>query len=122
MKTLELSNTDLKISNHNFVVLDDRNTLKQRIQNRLSLFLGEYSLEPNLGIDWLSFMTLRPDVEAIKKAVRSELLSDTEITGINSLEIIVIDTPEKEVQYNKPRRTSIIEYSVNTIYGVITNG
>jgi hypothetical protein len=49
MKTLQITNKDIAISNHNFVVLGDSNTLKQRIAHRLSLFLGEFSLEPSLG-------------------------------------------------------------------------
>lgn len=121
MKTLQLTDRDLILSNHSFVVLDDRDTLKQRIQNRLALFLGEFSLEPTIGMDWFTLKEYRYNTDEILKAVRSEILKDSEVVSINSLEVIFIDTPEKVQLYNKPRRSLIINWSVNTIYGVVAN-
>ncbi|MCB1176512.1 MAG: hypothetical protein KDK36_02930 [Leptospiraceae bacterium] len=122
MKTLQLTDRDLTISNYNFIELDDENTLKQRIKNRLALFLGEFSLEPNEGMDWFTLKEYAYNTDEISKAVRSEILRDTEVVSINSLEVIFIDTPEKVKQYNLPKRSVLINWNLNTIYGVVTNG
>lgn len=119
MKTLQMGDRDLVLSNHNFAVLNDRDTLKQRIENRLSLYLGEFSLEPNIGMDWFSLRSRYPDGR-ISDAVRAELLKDSEIKEIISLSVILIDTEEKARLYNKPIRTALIGYDVNTVYGSVS--
>ena len=121
MRTLQVIDRDLAISNHNFIVLSDRERLKQRIAHRLALFLGEFSLEPSLGLDWFTLKEYRYNTEEIVKAVRTEILKDSEVVSINSLEVILIDTPEKVQQYNKPRRTVLINWSVNSVYGTVAN-
>jgi hypothetical protein len=117
MKTLELIDRDLNLSNHSFVMLDDRATAKQRIFNRLLLYLGEFSLEPSIGMDWFSIRENKLPKEQIEKSIRSELLKDSEVTGIESIEVILIDTTEKANFYQKELRTAIIKLFVNTIYG-----
>jgi hypothetical protein len=121
MRTIQITDRDLVLSNHNFVVLDNTNTLKQRIQNRLALFLGEFSLEPSLGLDWFTLKEYRYNTEEIVKAIRTEILKDSEVVSINSIEVILVDTPEKVKLYNKPRRTVIINWNVNSIYGSVSN-
>lgn len=117
MKTLLMTNQDLALSNHSFVTLDNKNTLRQRVVHRLALFLGEFSLEPNLGLDWFGFQTSSD--EEIKKAIAKELLKDNEITSIISIDVLRIDTFEKAKQYNKPIRTILVNCRLNTIYGEI---
>lgn len=121
MRTLQLIDGDIAISNHNFVVLNDRNTLKQRIQNRLALYLGEFSLESSLGVDWFLLKEYKYNEDEIKKAILKELTKDSEIIGINSLEIVFVDTPEKVRDYGKPRRSILINWNVNTLYGEVSS-
>lgn len=117
MKTLLMTNQDLALSNHSFVTLDDKNTLRQRVAHRLALFLGEFSLEPNLGLDWFGLQTSSD--EEIKKAIAKELLKDNEITSIISIDVLRIDTLDKAKQSGKPLRTIMVTCRVNTIYGEI---
>ena len=121
MRTLQLTNKDLNLSNHSFVMLDDRATLKQRIQNRFVLFLGEFSLSPNSGIDWFSLKESK-NLDEIQKAFIRDLLSDSEIIRVNSFEVIWIDSVEKAKEYKSEIRNVIINYSVDTVYGVVSGG
>lgn len=120
MKTLQMGDRDLVLSNHNFAVLNDRDTLKQRIANRLSLYLGEFILEPDIGMDWFSLHSVRQPETLIRDAVRAELLKDSEITEIRSLTVTLVDTEEKSRQYAKPLRTALVQYDVNTVYGSVS--
>ena len=102
-------------------MLDDRATLKQRIQNRFVLFLGEFSLSPNSGIDWFSLKESK-NLDEIQKALIRDLLSDSEIIRVNSFEVIWIDSVEKAKEYKSEIRNVIINYSVDTVYGVVSGG
>ena len=117
MKTLEMAYGDLVITNHNFVMLDNKNTLRQRISNRLSLYLGEFSLVPEEGIDWLTVLSVKYPKAQIGDAVIAEIKKDTEVVNVVSLEVIFIDTPELAKKYNKKMRTALINCKCNTLYG-----
>jgi len=127
VKTLQLVDGDLVLSNQNFVMLDDRATLRQRIFNRLALYLGEFSLAPDAGMDWFTLRANKispsPSLQRgeIEIAVRREILKDSEVTSINSLEVIVIDSVEKSRIYERPMRDCLINWNVNSIYGVVNN-
>lgn len=119
MKTLALLDKDLQITNHNFVKLNDRETLKQRIFNRLNLFLGEFELEPNAGVDWFELKEQKYNTKEIEKAISDEILRDDEVRNINSIEVIYIDSIEKVQEYKRPQRSLLIQFNLNTVYGIL---
>ncbi len=119
MKTLQLLDKDLKITNHNFVKLNDRETLKQRILNRLNLYLGEFILEPDTGLNWFELKDQKYNTSEIEKSIADEILKDEEILNLNSIEVIYIDSIEKVREYKRPQRTLLINYSANTVYGIL---
>jgi len=90
-----------------------------RLKNRILLYLDEWFLEPDEGIDWFDLRGIAPDPDAIKAAVKNALERDDEVTSVESVEIIAVDSVEKSAEYNKPLRTGIISASVNTVYGNI---
>jgi hypothetical protein len=120
MNTLELVNGDLHLVNNNFVIIDKSQSLKQRIINRLSLFLGEYQLDSEIGIDWFTLKSRKNNTIEIQNVIRKELTKDSEITSINSVEVTLIDSSEKAIFYSKPIRTALISIFINTIYGKLT--
>lgn len=114
MKTMQIANGDIQ-----FQYLSDRQTLSQRLTNRIALYLGEWSFIPEEGVDWFYLREKAIPVTEIEKAVRRAILNDSEVTGIESIEVILINTEELARQYNKPMRTTIINCRVNSVYGVL---
>ena len=120
MKTWELIDGDIILSNHSISILDKSNALKQRLQNKLNLFLGEFILEPNLGIDWFFNLDKKnPQLQQIESDVRREISSDPEITQLINLEVNYINTKQKSEDLKKPLRSLFISYKANTIYSVL---
>lgn len=115
MKTIEISDGDIQL----IAYLNDRQTLVQRLRNRISLYLGEWSFVPEEGVDWFYLREKAIPVTEIEKAVRRAILNDSEVTGIESIEVILINTEELAKQYNKPMRTAIINCRVNSVYGQV---
>ena len=113
MLSLSLVNKDIQLTK-----ITNENALKQRIQNRLSLFLGEWFLDATVGIDWFSVLD-KTNSQTIENLVRKELVKEENIVSINSISVIIIDSLEKAVTYNKPLRSALINYEVNSIYGVL---
>lgn len=113
MMTLSIVNGDIQLNK-----ISNATALKQRILNRLTLYLGEWFLDTSIGVNWFS-VSKNTDTAFIQNLITTELRKEENITQINSVEVILIDTPEKAKQYNKPRRSSIVNLSVNTIYGTL---
>ncbi|HMZ61089.1 MAG TPA: hypothetical protein PL048_20095 [Leptospiraceae bacterium] len=117
MKTVMLEDGDIVLNTGKPVLLADAEALKQRAENRLRLFLGEFSLSPESGVDWFSITAKKYPEKDIEKAVRKELLKDTEILSVDSVLIESADTSEKAAILNIPLRTAKVSYYCRTVYG-----
>ena len=117
MKTVMLEDGDIVLNTGKPVLLADAEALKQRAENRLRLFLGEFSLSPESGVDWFSITAKKYPEKDIEKAVRKELLKDTEILSVESVLIESADTSEKAAILNIPLRTAKVSYYCRTVYG-----
>ncbi len=93
--------------------------MQQRLRNRLRLHKNEWYLAAEEGIPWRSLTGRSTDTATIKRVIAQELRRDPEYKGMNSLDVILIDTPEKAEKYNKKLRTLIINFSVIGPYGTI---
>ena len=112
-----LEDGDIVLNTGKPVLLADAEALKQRAENRLRLFLGEFSLSPESGVDWFSITAKKYPEKDIEKAVRKELLKDTEILSVDSVLIESADTSEKAAILNIPLRTAKVSYYCRTVYG-----
>ena len=113
MVTLALANGDLQLTR-----ISNATALKQRIQNRLALFVGEWYLDSAAGVDWFSVLG-KSNVAAIDAVVRKELAREENIVSINSVSVVLIDSLEKSQTYNKPLGMALVNYEVNSVYGVL---
>lgn len=121
MTTLQLIENDIQ-----FTELSGKDCLKQRLQNRIALYLGEWSLEPTEGVDWFSVLGRRNVPTArYEELVRSAIIQDGEVIQIVGLNVDVLNSTEKVNEYfqrtGKSERLGkvIIEIEVDTIYGIV---
>lgn len=99
--------------------ITDSDAMEQRLRNRLKLYKGEWYLAPNEGIPWLQLKGKANNIDTMRKAIINELKRDPEVISIQSLDVILIDTPEKAEKYNKKIRTLIVNFSVSSPYGTV---
>jgi hypothetical protein len=102
------------------VLIDGKTCLRQRLQNRLALFLGEWILDKTSGMDWLNLYQSK-NQNSIKRAIQTELLKDAEVTSIDSITLKLIETDEDVRLYNKPKRTLVVsELLIGSVYGSVS--
>lgn len=104
MTTLEIVDNDIT-----FNMISAENCMKQRIINRLKLFLSEWFLSEEEGVDWFSVLETRVSINYITSIIRRELEKDEEVHNVNDINIIA----------NNVTRQASIEFEVDSIYGVI---
>ena len=117
MKTVMLTDGDIVLNLGSPILLSGADALKQRAENRLRLFLGEFSLSLTSGMDWFRLTSKKQPEKDIEKAVRAELLKDEEILSVDSISVTIADTNEKANELNIPLRTAKISYYCRTVYG-----
>lgn len=110
MKTLKVVNNDFVLESGRLVWLEGADALAQIVRNVLALFLGEWFIAPNNGIDWLGIFNqgrfLKPRIVAI---IRQNLLRRKEILKIAKLEI----------DFNRATREMTINFSCETTEGLL---
>lgn len=109
MKTLDIENNDLVYENGNLVMATGIDAIKIIMANRLKLWLGEWSLAPNSGVDWLGLMNQSNAVDPVRRieaALRDAILADSRITKISSMDI----------SFDRSTRT------ISATIGMITDG
>lgn len=84
---------DLDLSTGDIQMTDD---LAQKVAIRLRWFLDEWRLGPKLGLPYFQTILVKnPDIAAITRAIRSEVMKVDGISGVNNLSISII--PEKRL-------------------------
>ncbi len=85
---------------------NDLNAISQNISTRLNEFLGDCFWNISAGIDWFNLLGSKQKL-SLEIAVSTIILNTPEVTGLAEV-FISLDT----------NRSILIQYSVNTIYGV----
>ena len=63
-------------------------SVRQAIIIRLRWFLGEWRLGPLLGLDyWGTVLVKNPNLVKVRQAIRDEILSVEEVTGVNRVDL-----------------------------------
>lgn len=83
----------------------------QLVKNRLLTFLGEWKLNPNLGIPWTGVLDRSYDLQATKFAVQNTIETTRGVKSLNSLSLVA----------DKDTRLLTIEFSATSIYGPISS-
>lgn len=82
------SNGDLSIVNGSIELLRDGDALSQILTNKLKLFKGEFSLEPEEGLDWLTLLSSSVNAEEILAVqIRKLLLADSHVIAVEAIEL-----------------------------------
>lgn len=77
---------DLKVSETGDISLTE--SVRQAIIIRLRWFLGEWRLGPGNGLDyWGTVLVKNPNLVKIWQAIRDEIMSVEEVTGVNRVDL-----------------------------------
>lgn len=114
MMTLALASGDIQL-----VKISDAVALKQRIQNRLSLYLGEWFADVTAGVDWFS-VSKNTDTAFIQNLISKELRKEENITAINSIDVVIVNDEKTSRDLSLPIRSVRVTYSVDTVYGTVS--
>lgn len=77
---------DLKVSETGDISLTE--SVRQAIIIRLRWFLGEWRLGPGNGLDyWGTVLVKNPNLVKIRQAIRDEIMSVEEVTGVNRVDL-----------------------------------
>ena len=116
IKTLKVLNNDFVFSGGRLEVLTGIDALAQLTENRLKLWLGEWFLAPNDGIDYLGLFNQRSFLEKrFSLALRTQVLSDIRIKKIINMNIEV-DRGSRQVDVELNLESD--EGKFNVVFGV----
>ena len=71
LKTLQMIDGELVIQDGSPVWLTGAKAVRQRLENRLSLWKGDWFLDPELGIDWLDILDGAIDLQRLKVLIKN---------------------------------------------------
>lgn len=113
MRTFAIdSNGNIDVSKRTLVITNEIVALKEHIQQKYSMFLGEYFLDRRLGIPYYENILIKQyneiNVETILKRV---LFNIDDIYSINSF-VLDFDDPERNLD---------VEFSCTTKFGDLTS-
>lgn len=123
MKTLKIENNDLvyvKSQGPNdrspnrgrLVMLEGVDALRQILGNRLRLFLGEWDLAPDEGVDWLGLVDQKVFVRSsFLSEIRKALLKEPAVTRILSL----------DADFDPETRQVSIKFEVESKFGNLSD-
>ncbi|PJZ24400.1 hypothetical protein CH352_14430 [Leptospira hartskeerlii] len=123
MKTFKIENNDLVYTESQgsndltpnrgrLVMLEGVDALRQILGNRLKMFLGEWYLAPNEGVDWLSLVDQKIFVRsAFLDEVRKAILKEPAVTKIVSL----------DADFDPKTRRVSIQFEVESKFGTLSS-
>jgi hypothetical protein len=111
IKVLKVLNNDFVLNNSDGLeTLTGVDALAQIMNNRLSMFLGEWFYTPLSGFDWLGLVNQKTFLEKrARSMVRKAILEDTRIINITKLDI----------SYENSTRTITIDWKAESSEGLI---
>lgn len=104
-------NNDLVILNGDLVLVRGTNAIVQDIHSVLQFFKGEWFLDTSQGIDWMGLAFVKnPDLNRLRAAIRSALLS---VQGVTSIEALTIN-------FDAQTRAASVAWTVLTDAGLLS--
>ena len=89
-------------------LIDGINALRQKIQERLRFFLGEWQLDTSAGIPYFQSLFPKPlNPSLIISTIDREILKEPEVERVNG----------KSFEYDKETRKIKYDFTIVTIYG-----
>lgn len=111
MKSIKIVNNDFVLTGGRHETVESKEALKQNLLNRIKLWLGEFEIESNSGIDYINLLNQDNLLdERFRIAVRNSILAESHILKINKL----------ETSFDKSTREYSVEFSVESELGLIT--
>lgn len=111
MKTIKIENNDFVLTNGQIETIDGAEALQQNLKNRVKLWLGEFEIEPDSGIDYINLLNQDNLLEErLRIAIRNAISAEEHILKINKL----------ETTFDRSTREFIIEFICETELGLIT--
>ena len=108
--TLKIVDDEIEFANNTLTQITGEDALKQRLENRMLLWLGEWFLEPTEGIDWLDILEAKPpDLPQTEKAIRTELEKDPAVVTVDELTL----------DFTRADRRLVIEWAVTADLGLV---
>jgi len=112
MRTLSFNNiTGLNVVNNDLIVITGINALKEKLEERLRFFLGEWFLDTTQGVPYLQ--------EIFEKPVDTGLITSI-LTGEISKEEDVISVNETQALFEKDTRQFTYSATVETSFGSLS--
>ncbi|TGM00542.1 DUF2634 domain-containing protein [Leptospira barantonii] len=111
MKGIKIENGDVVRFQGKPVVLKGAEYYSQRIKHAIRLSIGESVYEPLVGLDWYTVFSTKIPRERVLVEIRKILIKDPETVSVNRVEI---------VESNDFDRRIYIQFSANTIFGIVT--
>lgn len=112
MRTLKNTNNDLVIQSGRLVWVEGIEALKQIIENRISLGLGEWFLATSEGVDWLGLLNQKVffqerAIAQIKTAIKKE-------PAVLNIDFIT-------ASFSRSERMISISFQLKTTYGLLNS-
>lgn len=99
---------DLDITRYRLSVTQDLEAIRQRIETTLRIFLRDWFLNEDLGVDYYGVVFQKnPDIFLVEAIIRSQILSVPLVNEITSFNI----------EYSPSTRNLTVEFKVNTNLG-----
>jgi len=111
LQCIKLAGNDISITAGKTATLADEDALAQILQNKISLWLGEWKLDTTQGIDYLGLFNQKVFLEKrLAYMLRKVLLEDTRVTQIITL----------DVAFDRATREISASFKVKTSFGTVT--
>lgn len=108
-KTINIFNSELEPNV--FEIIDGIESVRQRVEQRLKFFRGEWFLDTSKGTPWFQDVLIRPVSAALSAAIITKAIqSVTDVTSVNNV-IAEIDPATRKMSYTA---------RVQTIFGSFT--
>jgi hypothetical protein len=89
MKTLQIKDGDfVRGSDNRWVRLEGLDAVRQRIEQRLRLFRGEWFMDKSEGIDWIGVFQKPFSLRKMRAEIINALSKDEAISSLDNIDII----------------------------------
>ena len=85
--TWKLKDGQIQFENGSPVWITGVEAVRQRLENRLKIWQGEYFKDETIGLDWNDIFNGDVNTETLKILIRAELLSDEYVDAVTNLEV-----------------------------------
>jgi hypothetical protein len=107
---LETTYHDLDIANYDLVLVDGVDQVRQKLENRLQFFYGEWFLDNTKGVKLYETVFVKnPNLSLIASLFKSTILDTRDVNTIL----------EYNQTYDASLRKLAIDFKVNTTYGIV---